>query len=86
MGNPPFLGYSVQTREQKLGMLSLFREKAGNLYSLVVKIDYIAGWYYKAFEMVQDTRIRTAFVSTNSIKQVEQVTYIFKTLNDRYGI
>ena len=36
--------------------------------------------------IVQDTRVRAAFVSTNSITQGEQVTYIFKTLHERYGI
>ena len=77
MGNPPFLGYSMQNGDQKKDILSLYS---------FGKLDYVAGWYYKASEMVQDTRIRAAFVSTNSITQGEQVTYIFKTLYDRYGI
>ena len=77
MGNPPFLGYSMQNGNQKKDILSL--------YSLG-KLDYVAGWYYKASEIVQDTRVRAAFVSTNSITQGEQVTSIFKTLHEKYGI
>ena len=77
MGNPPFLGYSMQNGDQKKDILSLYN---------FGKLDYVAGWYYKASEMVQDTRVRVAFVSTNSITQGEQVTYIFKTLHERYGI
>ena len=86
MGNPPFLGYSVQTKEQKQDMLSVFVDEAGKQYSTAGKIDYVAGWYFKASEMVQDKRIRAAFVSTNSITQGEQVTHIFKMLNERFGI
>ena len=86
MGNPPFLGYSVQTKEQKQDMFSVFVDEAGKPYSTAGKIDYVAGWYFKASEMVQDKRVRAAFVSTNSITQGEQVTYIFKMLNERFGI
>ena len=77
MGNPPFLGYSMQNGDQKKDILSLYN---------FGKLDYVAGWYYKASEIVQYTRVRAAFVSTNSITQGEQVTYIFKTLHERYGI
>ena len=77
MGNPPFLGYSMQNGDQKKDILSLYS---------FGKLDYVAGWYYKASEMVQDTRVRASFVSTNSITQGEQVTYIFKTLHERFGI
>ena len=86
MGNPPFLGYSVQTKEQKQDMQSVFVDESGKPYSTAGKIDYVAGWYYKASEIIAGTEIRVAFVSTNSITQGEQVTYIFKTLHDRFGI
>ena len=72
MGNPPFLGYSVQTKEQKQDMQSVFADESGKPYSTAGKIDYVAGWYYKTSEIIVGTGIRTAFVSTNSITQGEQ--------------
>ena len=86
MGNPPFLGYSVQTKEQKQDMQSVFVDKSGKPYSTAGKIDYVAGWYYKASEIIAGTGTKAAFVSTNSITQGEQVAYIFKTLNMMFGI
>ena len=55
-------------------------------YNTAGKIDYVAGWYWKASEMMQETAIRTALVSTNSITQGEQVASIWKPLYDRFGI
>lgn len=72
MGNPPFLGYSVQTTKQKQDMQSVFVDESGKPYSTAGKIDYVAGWYYKASEIIAGTGIKAAFVSTNSITQGEQ--------------
>lgn len=69
MGNPPFLGYSVQTTKQKQDMQSVFVDESGKAYSTAGKIDYVAGWYYKASEIIAGTGIKAAFVSTNSITQ-----------------
>lgn len=69
MGNPSFLGYSVQTKEQKQDMQSVFVDESGKPYSIAGKIDYVAGWYYKASEIIAGTGIKVAFVSTNSITQ-----------------
>jgi hypothetical protein len=43
-------------------------------------------WYYKAASYIANTRIRVAFVSTNSITQGEQVAVIWKPLYERYHI
>ena len=51
-----------------------------------VKIDYVAGWYFKAAQLMMNTTIRTAFVSTNSITQGEQVAGVWKPLYERFGI
>lgn len=45
-----------------------------------------AGWYFKASQLMQNTSIRTAFVSTNSITQGEHVASMWKPLYDRFGI
>ena len=36
-------------------------------------IDYVGAWYHKAAQLIKDSGIRAAFVSTNSITQGEQV-------------
>lgn len=78
MGNPPFVGYAYQSKGQKEDLLSL------NMTSN--NIDYVAGWFYKAASFMDETAIRTAFVSTNSITQGEQVTVVWKQLFEKFGI
>ena len=86
MGNPPFVGYSLQSKEQKSDILSIYVDEKGKPYKTAGKIDYVSGWYFKASQIMKDTSIRTAFVSTNSITQGEQVAAIWKPLFDRFGI
>ncbi len=76
MGNPPFIGARLMGDEQKTDINSIFGSKwknAGNL-------DYVACWYKKSVEMMKDTSIRTALVSTNSISQGESVANLWKPL------
>lgn len=86
MGNPPFIGYSLQTKSQKEDILSIYRDENGQPYKTAGKIDYVSGWYFKAAQMMCGTEIRTAFVSTNSITQGEQVAGVWKPLYERFGI
>ena len=86
MGNPPFVGYSLQSKEQKDDMLSIYVDEKGKPYKTAGKIDYVAAWYFKAAQLMVGTNIRTAFVSTNSITQGEQVAGVWKPLYDRFGI
>lgn len=87
MGNPPFLGYSFQTKEQKEDMLSVYVDEKGKPYNTAGKIDYVAGWYFKSAEMMKrNPHIRAALVSTNSITQGEQVAYIWKPLINRFCV
>ena len=86
MGNPPFVGYSLQSKEQKEDILSIYIDEKGKPYKTAGKIDYVSGWYFKAAQLIQGTNIRTAFVSTNSITQGEQVAGVWKPLYDRFGI
>lgn len=80
MGNPPFVGYSNQTAEQKSDMLKTCLDKNGKPLNKAGKIDYVSGWYFKAARFMKDTQIKTAFVSTNSITQGEQVAIIWKNI------
>lgn len=86
MGNPPFVGYSLQSKAQKEDMLSIYVDEKGKPYKTAGKIDYVAAWYFKAAQLMENTVIRTAFVSTNSITQGEQVAGVWKPLYDRFGI
>lgn len=86
MGNPPFVGYSLQSKSQKEDILSIYVDENGKPYKTAGKIDYVAGWYFKAAKLMKGTNIRTAFVSTNSITQGEQVAGVWKPLYDRFGV
>lgn len=86
MGNPPFLGYSMQSAEQKADILSVYTDESGKSYKNAGKIDFVAAWYFKAAQMIQNTNIQVAFVSTNSITQGEQVVSVWEPLYERFHI
>lgn len=76
MGNPPFIGARFMSKEQKEDLNYVFGAKwknAGNL-------DYVSCWYKKASDLMLDTNIRSALVSTNSISQGESVAILWKPL------
>lgn len=86
MGNPPFVGYSFQSKEQKDDIRALYVDQDGRPYKASGKMDYVAGWFWKASALMSGTDIKAAFVSTNSICQGEQVSAVWKPLADRFGI
>ncbi|MDE5618903.1 MAG: methylase [Ruminococcus sp.] len=75
MGNPPFVGANNVSKEQKAELFRIFGEK-----SKAGLLDYVTGWYKKSSELMTGTAIKTAFVSTNSITQGEQVAILWKSL------
>ena len=76
LGNPPFYGYSLQTKAQKEDMESVF----GHIHGAGV-LDYVCGWYAKAARYIEANKaIECAFVSTNSITQGEQPAVLWKDL------
>ena len=75
MGNPPFVGKKEQSREQKSDLVSVWKNAKGT-----GNLDYVTGWYKKAAEVVQSSRIQVAFVSTNSITQGEQVPIFWRQM------
>jgi hypothetical protein len=78
IGNPPFIGERYQNENQRSELEAVFGEK--------VKIDYVAGWYLKASELIQKSKIKVAFVSTNSICQGEQISILWAKLFRNYNI
>jgi putative type II restriction endonuclease len=76
MGNPPFAGKKEQTVKQKEQLIASFKGSKG-----VGNLDYVTAWYAKAAEFVQNTTIKCAFVSTNSIVQGEQAPVLWEHLS-----
>jgi len=81
LGNPPFLGKSNQNKAQKEDLKLVFDGVKG-----AGVLDYVTAWYLKAAKYIQDTKIKVAFVSTNSISQGEQVGVLWKELLNKYSI
>ena len=81
MGNPPFIGASMMTKEQKDEAVAIFGKG-----QRVNSIDYVGAWYYKSAELMQKTDIQAALVSTNSITQGEQVAPLWEKLFKNYGL
>jgi len=81
LGNPPFIGSKLLNSNQRKDMEIIFSGvKNGKI------LDYVTAWYLKASQYIQNTNIKTAFVSTNSISQGEQVGILWKELFDNYKI
>ncbi|WP_425062180.1 class I SAM-dependent DNA methyltransferase [Pyruvatibacter mobilis] len=72
-GNPPYLGSTWQSTEQKSDLEAIFRNRTKSWKSL----DYVAGWFMKATDFGMHTRSSAAFVSTNSICQGQQVPILW---------
>ena len=79
MGNPPFVGYAYQSKEQKEDLHQISKDIANN-------IDYVAGWYFKAALLMKGTNTKAALVSTNSITQGEQVAVLWKPLFEQHEV
>jgi len=72
-GNPPYLGSKWQSKEQKQDLGRIFDGRIKGWKSL----DYVAGWFIKAADYGKHTPTVSAFVSTNSICQGQQVPILW---------
>lgn len=81
LGNPPFIGTAYQSAHQKEDMAAVFH--GVNSFGM---LDYVAAWYLKAAQFIQNTRVKVAFVSTNSISQGEQVGVLWGVLFNLYKV
>lgn len=81
LGNPPFIGKKEQNANQKSDMEFVFSGIKGSGV-----LDYVTAWYLKAAQFIQNTKIKVAFVSTNSISQGEQVGILWQILFNQYHI
>ena len=74
-GNPPYLGYSKQSKEQKQDLQIVCGSMPN--YS---KLDYISCWFTKGAQYINGNKGKFAFVTTNSVTQGEQVALLWKTI------
>ena len=81
MGNPPFVGASMMTATQKADSVAVLGKG-----KRVNSVDYVGAWYHKAASLIQETKVRAAFVSTNSITQGEQVAALWDKLLNLYHL
>lgn len=86
MGNPPFVGYTYQSKVQKNDLKRIYTSKNGKPYKKVGKLDFVLGWFFKAARFMNQSTITTAFVATNSITQGEQAVYGWKPIFDEINI
>lgn len=81
LGNPPFIGSRIMNKAQKESLITVF-ENAKNTGDL----DYVTAWYIKAAKYIQNTKIKAAFVSTNSIVQGLQTSLLWSQMLYKYNI
>lgn len=72
-GNPPYLGSTYQSAQQKSELQAIFERRTKNWKSL----DYVSAWFMKAAEYGKHTNTASAFVATNSICQGQQVPILW---------
>ena len=72
-GNPPYLGNTWQSAEQKADIRNIVRGRTGSPGFL----DYVSGWFIKAADYIRRAGGVSAFVSTNSICQGQSVPILW---------
>ena len=75
MGNPPFVGPQKLDKEQKADQKAILGK-----FKRSGMLDYVACWYKKAADYMQNAKTEAALVSTNSITQGSQVPVLWKPL------
>ncbi|CCQ46035.1 putative DNA methyltransferase yeeA [Pseudarthrobacter siccitolerans] len=72
IGNPPYVGSSMQTKEQKSEFKVVFGPRPFS-----ANLDYISLWFIKGADYLRGSRARLAFVTTNSVSQGDHVGLMF---------
>ena len=81
LGNPPYLGSSMQDKEQKDDLTGIFHS-----FNNYKNLDYIACWFKKGADYIDSFNAQLAFVSTNSICQGEQVALLWPYILNKVEI
>lgn len=75
-GNPPYKGNARKTADQKDDLKFLLDGK----FEKWGLLDYVCGWFVKAFDFCKLTPSKFAFVATNSVAQGQHVSNFWKPL------
>lgn len=75
IGNPPYVGSSMQTKEQKSEFKVVFGARPFS-----ANLDYISLWFVKGSDYIRESRAQLAFVTTNSVSQGDHVGLMFPTV------
>lgn len=75
LGNPPYLGSSMQSFKQKKDV-----EENLNFIKGYKNLDYISVWFIKASNYIRGINAKYSFVSTNSICQGEHVSLLWPSI------
>ena len=78
-GNPPYLGGTVQSGDQKSDLEAIFDHRTNSWKFL----DYVSGWFVKFADFAAVVPSSGAFVSTKSICQGEQVARLWPIIFDQ---
>ena len=78
MGNPPFVGARLMSESQKSDLNNVFQG-----WKNVGDLDYVCCWYKKCVEFIDNTNIKVALVSTNSVCQGDSVAILWKPLFEK---
>lgn len=80
IGNPPFIGAMVMTKKQHEDIKEVFEG-----LKVSGEFDYVTAWYKLACNYIENTQIKCAFVSTNSICQGQHVITFWKYIIEKYN-
>lgn len=83
LGNPPYLGSSMQDAKQKNDLASIARTRGLDSFK---NLDYISCWFFRASDYLRGFRVAAAFVSTNSISQGEHTALLWHSIVKDTGI
>ena len=81
LGNPPFIGAKYQSGEQREQV-----RRIANLGGSGGTLDYVAAWFLKAGDYVQQGQARIGLVATNSITQGEQVAQFWPLIFQKHQL
>lgn len=76
VGNPPFVGARLQTKEQKADLMAVWGKVKG-----AGDLDFVSGWFLLAARYMREHGGQAALVSTNSISQGVQPAILWGELS-----
>lgn len=75
VGNPPFLGTLGRSDQQRADMQAVFSG-----FKSLGGLDFVACWFWKGAQYIQNSRAELALVATNSLCQGEQVATLWPSI------